>query len=224
MYRKLAVLGLAGMLAAQPASAAVQIYTFSVSDSSAGLGAGPYGTVTVTEGTGANAGSLLFDIVLNAGFKIHDGNQNHNAFTFRLNGDPSVTISNLTSGFAAIKTGSGDTVSSPPFGNYLTGIDCTTACGPGWNGGFTGPLSFKVSAGSALSLASLGFNTVGGNHIYFTSDMIIANGKTGNVGAVQTAVTAVPEPATWAMMLVGFGALGFAVRRRPATEMRIRFA
>ena len=29
-------------------------------------------------------------------------------------------------------------------------------------------------------------------------------------------VAAVPEPATWAMMLVGFGAIGFAMRRRPA--------
>lgn len=28
-------------------------------------------------------------------------------------------------------------------------------------------------------------------------------------------VNGVPEPATWAMMLVGFGALGFAMRRRP---------
>jgi len=27
-------------------------------------------------------------------------------------------------------------------------------------------------------------------------------------------VGAVPEPATWAMMLLGFGAVGFAMRRR----------
>ena len=28
------------------------------------------------------------------------------------------------------------------------------------------------------------------------------------------AINAVPEPATWAMMLLGFGAVGFAMRRR----------
>ena len=37
-------------------------------------------------------------------------------------------------------------------------------------------------------------------------------------------VTAVPEPATWAMMLLGFGALGYAMRRRPKVSTRIRFA
>ena len=31
---------------------------------------------------------------------------------------------------------------------------------------------------------------------------------------IDTSVAAVPEPGTWAMMLVGFGAMGFSVRRR----------
>jgi len=35
---------------------------------------------------------------------------------------------------------------------------------------------------------------------------------------------AVPEPATWAMMLMGFGAMGFALRRRPHHKLRVRFA
>ena len=32
-----------------------------------------------------------------------------------------------------------------------------------------------------------------------------------------TITTAVPEPASWAMMLVGFGAMGVALRRRAMT-------
>ena len=36
-------------------------------------------------------------------------------------------------------------------------------------------------------------------------------------------VTAVPEPATWAIMLLGFGGMGYAMRRRK-TETRVRFA
>jgi hypothetical protein len=34
----------------------------------------------------------------------------------------------------------------------------------------------------------------------------------------------VPEPATWAMMMLGFGGLGYTLRRRPTVGARIRFA
>jgi len=37
------------------------------------------------------------------------------------------------------------------------------------------------------------------------------------------AAAAVPEPATWAMMLMGFGAVGFAMRRRPAVKTSIAY-
>lgn len=37
-------------------------------------------------------------------------------------------------------------------------------------------------------------------------------------------IAAVPEPASWAMMMIGFGAVGFAIRRRPTAVARIRFA
>lgn len=37
--------------------------------------------------------------------------------------------------------------------------------------------------------------------------------------------SAVPEPGTWVMMLIGFGAVGYAMRRRPTkTVTRVRFA
>jgi hypothetical protein len=35
----------------------------------------------------------------------------------------------------------------------------------------------------------------------------------------QNVTTAVPEPATWAMMLMGFGAIGFGLRRRKQMEL-----
>ena len=41
---------------------------------------------------------------------------------------------------------------------------------------------------------------------------------------VAAATPAVPEPATWAMMMLGFGGVGYAMRRRPAQRARIRFA
>jgi PEP-CTERM motif len=35
---------------------------------------------------------------------------------------------------------------------------------------------------------------------------------------------AVPEPSTWMLMLLGFGAVGFAMRRRQKTQVRFQFA
>ncbi|MCW2389601.1 hypothetical protein M2333_002647 [Sphingobium sp. B11D3B] len=53
------------------------------------------------------------------------------------------------------------------------------------------------------------------------------NGKQANVTAVfgtpSSAVAAVPEPASWAMMLVGFGAIGFSMRDR-RRKSSVRFA
>jgi len=47
----------------------------------------------------------------------------------------------------------------------------------------------------------------------------VRGGSVGVAGAGITtnATTPVPEPATWAMMLIGFGAVGVMLRRRHAT-------
>lgn len=55
----------------------------------------------------------------------------------------------------------------------------------------------------------------------FTSVTFLANPDTTGIQDLRQlrlggiASTAVPEPATWMMMLLGFGAIGFALRRRP---------
>lgn len=52
-------------------------------------------------------------------------------------------------------------------------------------------------------------------------------GQTGfdniTIGSAQ-AGGAVPEPATWAMMLIGFGAVGYAMRRRPRVATTVSYA
>ena len=40
----------------------------------------------------------------------------------------------------------------------------------------------------------------------------------------NVAVAAVPEPGIWAMMLLGFAAIGFSLRRRDSAQQRVRFA
>jgi len=78
--------------------------------------------------------------------------------------------------------------------------------------GFAGPLNFRVTATNAINLASLTFNSVGGKNVYFTTDLVNAAAVTGNLGATLTPGGAIPEPASWGLMIIGFGGLGATLR------------
>ncbi len=72
-------------------------------------------------------------------------------------------------------------------------------------------------SGTFLSQSSLDFSptisfTPAAGDYYVEVNVISASGEV----AGGTLTAAVPEPASWAMMLVGFGALGVALRRRAA--------
>jgi hypothetical protein len=191
--------------AATASQAAIGTFDFTEGGAAAGFSpASSYGTVTVTE----NGGGLDFSFTPTSPYRIHDGNANHNAFAFDMDGVAGVVISNITAGFVSLTN-----VDSPPFGSYGLALDCTTSCGPGYAGGFAGPLTFRVTAGSALTLSSLTFNSVGGKNVYFTADLVNTGGLTGNVGATLTGGGGgVPEPATWGLMILGFGGAGAALR------------
>lgn len=49
---------------------------------------------------------------------------------------------------------------------------------------------------------------------YFQFSDGFTNGTMGKVAITNFTVSAVPEPATWAMMILGFGVIGTALRRR----------
>lgn len=53
-----------------------------------------------------------------------------------------------------------------------------------------------------------------------------ASQNAGAYGAAldNVAVNAVPEPATWALMLIGFAAVGFGMRRRSPSARGVRYA
>jgi hypothetical protein len=48
-------------------------------------------------------------------------------------------------------------------------------------------------------------------------------GQATSFSGTLTAGSAVPEPATWAVMMLGFGGLGMTMRRRTKPTMRVRF-
>lgn len=108
---------------------------------------------------------------------------------------------------------------------------------------FTFTLDFNLSAGSVFTLASWlyvddvrdatvdFFNTakVTGVTVSQGGSLTSASGALaalpgGGYGYPAALESAVPEPATWAMMLLGFGGIGYAIRRRRKVSAGIRFA
>jgi hypothetical protein len=80
-------------------------------------------------------------------------------------------------------------------------------------GVFTGP--GVLSAGNAIAVANPWSETV-----KYSLNFTGGNGSNFN-GTAN--LTAVPEPATWGLMLLGFGAMGGMLRTR-ARKVRVRFA
>ena len=91
-----------------------------------------------------------------------------------------------------------------------SGIDFTSAILTGPGGPYELVEEFDNGISEFWNLSSL-FLEAGTYTLTINGD----NDSTGSLGGTVT-INAVPEPGTWAMMLLGFGAAGFAMRRRRA--------
>lgn len=69
---------------------------------------------------------------------------------------------------------------------------------------------YSTVAQQRTGMAQENFNTTTGTPFRFTISL--------------APTPAVPEPATWAMMTLGFGAIGFGLRRKAKVATRVRFA
>jgi len=83
---------------------------------------------------------------------------------------------------------------------------------PGGGGTFL----FTSSTGTN---ANLMFNAAPGDYYLEVTPSYIASNKEAISGTIL--VSTVPEPAAWAMMLIGFGGLGVALRRRAAKTVAV---
>jgi hypothetical protein len=192
------------MALAGAAQATVTVYSLNTTDN-AGFGAGPYGSVTVdTAPVGGQPGELDLTVDLFNGVTTTTGS--HHALTFNLSG------SNVTATFSPKNVGDGFTFLSFP-GSYSNpgapftfnaAVDCTTCTGGSATAGV--PWTIKLF-GTGLSLLNTNF----------AADQLQTVNCTGAcTGVVWTGGGGggVPEPAEWSLLILGFGATGFVLRRR----------
>lgn len=100
------------------------------------------------------------------------------------------------------------------YGLYITQTIANAGMGSGVR--FTNSaLGSTIASDSNLTI----LNSRGAGYAF---NAISRNGRSFNGSLTYTVNSAVPEPATWGMMVAGFGAVGAAMRRRP--KVRITYA
>jgi hypothetical protein len=112
-------------------------------------------------------------------------------------------------------------------GKYPNGIGDVEIC-------FTGSKACQGGGGlgathddPASGLFLLGFDSVASSVTlsdFFVRYQSLSGLPQGKSASGQDVTTAVPEPGTWLMMILGLAAIGFAMRQRARTALRLRFA
>ncbi len=124
----------------------------------------------------------------------------------------------LSGGITSVFLGGNEVV----FANDQPSLDGQTFSGASFNG----PVLTDLTNGSAFSGWSVTSATAVYTSAYLTSGAIGVNwaGQFYNGGSVTISSSGVPEPSTWAMMMLGFAGLGFAGYRKANRARTVPFA
>jgi hypothetical protein len=184
-----------------------------------------FGSITISQASaGAN---VVFDIDLNSGY-FFQTSTGHDSFTF----SPTFAFTYVTplqTNFAP----AAPPITNNPYGTFTQGLDY------GGSNGVLQTLDFALAVGSTFDLSALGKANFsestappkGFMPAFFSADI---QGQSNGNGGFNTGVVAadnliqgsgvnpsVPEPSTWAMMILGFFGVGFmAYRRKSQTSLR----
>ena len=227
-----------GLIAA-PASAATNLVVNGGFESTTTTSAngnfqiGAYGTVTGWNTAGGNAYNLLFN---SSNANSAAGNA---AGTYAGTGSEYMWASTASSQGGNFVVLDGDSSFSGAFSQMINGLtvgntyDLAFEWGAGQLHSRTGNTteqlqvgfggsSFSTAVISNPSMGFLGWNTVNRSFVATSSSQLLSFLSAGTPSGLPpvalldnvSVTAAVPEPSTWAMMLVGFGAIGFASRSR----------
>jgi hypothetical protein len=189
-----------------PQTQAATIFTLD-QDACTGTCGGPvFGTVQLDQTTA----TLVTITVTLAANELFAGTGTGAALAFNVN--PSIAglvISNISPGASFALGGA---IKSSAYGNFLESIACAT-CQGGNATNPSGPLSFTVTAPGGVTIADFTSSTApngSATPYYFASDIVGANGNTGNVGALIGLAPGpdVPEPLPVLLIGMGLAALG----------------
>ena len=199
-----------GLCMATGAQASLQMLTVDFNQYAGAVDTTPGETLATMTVKDLATGGVSVDVSLDKAIYFASTGGPHITFAFNL--DPSVSISfndlifskPLKSDFTfALNKDAGST-----FGSFTDGIDGTWK---GTNNHFAGPIDFTIAG---LHVSDFTPNAKG----YWGVVDVMGSHGTGEAGALS----AVPEPSTWAMMLLGFAGLGYAGFKR--TRKSPRFA
>lgn len=187
------------------AAAATLMLTASAASATVYIGSHSFGTTTVnvslttdgTTGVLSKANVTAYSITLNNNGSVATLTQGNSAFTFLSGTAFQATTSDIGFDFSG--------VGHMQFDSYGQG----------------GNSSFCLTAASS-SITCNGQQST--EYVGAGSAIVTRNSVSGRLVLGTSAVAGVPEPATWGMMLIGFGSVGYAMRRRPKPAGRIRFA
>ena len=126
----------------------------------------------------------------------------------------SITLSNSVVGGSVLELGFG-------INNFARDIDFTSISFGGKS--FTKTVSDTLFVGETWALTPSQAFAAGTYDLVISGRSYAILADAGYRATLTVGTPAVPEPATWAMMTLGFGAVGFAMRRKKVST-RIRFA
>jgi len=174
-----------------------------------------FGTLTLTDTTAG----VDFLITVSGGAEFNFNGKGLNTFNFSTDGSPVLTAASFTFNspnlVAVLPAGQQN-----GFGVFTYGVENTN------KGTSTTPISFSVAG---LDFDDFTKSMNGDPSVFFTIDVLGSNGNSGLVGSefsggvINPQVGAVPEPTTWAMMLLGFAGIGFMALKKSARN-KFRFA